>query len=133
MASVKRKKKEKIAWRALFRGILFGLIASVAPVLILTLLLYFGILKESAIPVANTIIKIIASIATGIAAACGKRAGTWILGGVAAAAAQLLLWSGMSLYLGAFTPNWNLLADLLLSFALGSAATAFTLKLAARN
>ena len=133
MSSVKRKKKEKIPWRALFRGVLCGIAASVVLVLILTLLLYAGWIGETAIPVGNTVVKILAAIAAGVAVACGKRKGTWILGGAAAALTQLLAWTGMSLYLGAFTPAWNLLADLLLSFAVGSAAAAIVLKLFVRD
>ena len=30
----------------------------------------------------------------------------------------------MAVYLGSFSPSWNLLADLLMSFAIGSAAAA---------
>lgn len=133
MASVKRKKKEKIPWRALFRGIMWGLIAAVVSILLLTMMLYLGWLKESAIAIGNTIIKILASLAAGIAVARGKQPGTWIVGGVAAAATQLLTWTGMSLYLGAFTPTWNLLADLLMSFAVGAAAAALIRKLTERS
>ena len=129
MTSAKRKKKEKIPCRALFRGILCGLITSAVLVLILTLFLYFGWLKESAIGIGNTVIKILSALIAGVSIGLGKHTGTWISGGAAALIAQLVAWTGMSLYLGAFSPTWNLFADLLMSFAIGAASAAFVLKL----
>ena len=129
MASGKRKKKQSIPWRAGLKGLLVGLAASVVLILLLTLFLYLGWFKESAISISNTIIKILASIACGIATATGKNRGPWQIGGVAALLAQLVSWIGISLYLGAFTPSWNLLADLLLSFAIGAASAGVFTKL----
>ena len=129
MTSGKRKKKQTIPFRALIKGVLVGLASSVVLILILTLLVYLGWLGEGAISIGNTAIKLLASLACGIAVAVGKHRGTWQIAGVAAALAQLLAWVGMSLYLGAFTPSWNLLADVLMSFAVGAAAAAVFTKL----
>ena len=129
MTSVKRKKKQKIPFRALLRGTLLGIAASVILVLILTLLLYFGWLQESAIPIVNTGIKIVASLVCGMTVAVGKNRGGWQIGGIAAVCAQLLTWVGMSAVLGNFTLSWNVLADLLMSFAIGAATAALFRKL----
>ena len=130
MASGKRRKKEPVPWRASLKGVLAGLAASLVLILLLTLLLYLGWLKESAISIGNTVIKILAAAVVGFAVTHGKSRGTWIAAGISAAAAQLLSWAGMSLYLGSFTPSWNLLADLLMSFAVAAATAALFQKLA---
>ena len=130
MASGKRRKKEPVPWRASLKGVLAGLAASLVLILLLTLLLYLGWLKESAISIGNTVIKILAAAVVGFAVTHGKSRGTWITAGISAAAAQLLSWAGMSLYLGSFTPSWNLLADLLMSFAVAAATAALFQKLA---
>ena len=129
MTSAKRKKKQKLPLRAALKGALLSIAVSLVLILLLTLLLYLGWLDESAIPIGNTVIKILAAIACGLAVMLGKHRGNWIAGGIAAACAQLLSWAGMSLYLGAFTPSWNLLADLLLSFAVAAAAAGVLTKL----
>lgn len=129
MASAKHKKKNKIPWRAGFKGLLTGIAVSVILILLLTMLLYLGWLEENAIPIGNTVIKLLSACACGAAVVIGKHKGTWLIGGAAAACAQLLAWAGMSLYLGSFSITWNLLADLLLSFAVGAASAALFLKL----
>lgn len=129
MTSVRRKKKAGIPWRALLKGVGVGLLTSFVLILLLTLLLYLGWLKESSIGIFNTVIKIVAAVAVGLAVTHGKHRAGWIMGGIAAAAAQLLAWTGMSVYLGAFHIAWSLLADLLMSFAIGSASAALLLKL----
>ncbi len=107
---------------------LTGAAALVVSVLILTLLVYLGWIPESSVSIGNTVVKILTALAAGIAVGAGREGGSWILGGIAAILALLLSVVGMSIYLGAFTPTWTLLADLLMSFAIGCAAAAVFLK-----
>jgi hypothetical protein len=60
--------------------------------------------------------------------ATGRNPGTWILGGFAALAGLAISTAVMSLYLGSFSFSWNLAADLLMSFAIGSAVAALLLR-----
>ena len=128
MASGKRKKRTGIAWRALLRGAAAGVGTLIVSVLLLTLLVYLGWLPESSIGVGNTVIKILAAIVGGAAAALGRDPGTWILGGFAALAGLAFSTAVMSVWLGSFSFSWNLAADLLMSFAIGSAVAALLLR-----
>ena len=126
MASFKRRKRAKIPWRSLVTGALIGLAALIVPILLLTLLLYLGWLPETAISVGNTIIKVLAAAVAGFAVA--RKNGPWFFGGLAAVLAQAVAVALMSIFLGAFTFSWNLVADLLMSFAIGSAICAVMIK-----
>lgn len=126
MASWKRRKRNKVPWRPLIRGALFGLLALIVPVLLLTLLVYLGWLPESAISVGNTIIKVLAAAVAGFTV--GRKKGPWLFGGLAAVLSQTVAITLMSAFVGSFTFSWNLVADLLMSFAIGSAISAVTLK-----
>ena len=126
MTSFKRRKRNKVPWRALIRGALFGLLALIVPILLLTLLIYLGWLPESAISVGNTVIKVLAAAVAGVAV--GRAKGSWIVGGLAAVLSEAVAIALMSVFLGAFTFSWTLVADLLMSFAIGAAICAVILK-----
>lgn len=128
MASGKRKKRTGIAWRASARGAAFSIAALLLSVLLLTLLVWLGWLPESSIGVGNTVIRILSAIVGGAAASAGRRPGTWLAGGFAALAGLLFSTAVMGAYLGSFSFSWNLAADLLMSFAIGSAVTALLLR-----
>ncbi len=127
MTSFKRRKRTKVPWRTLIRGVLFGLLALIVPILLLTLLIYLGWLPESAISVGNTVIKVLAAAVAGLAV--GRKKGPWLLGGLAAVLSEIVAIALMSASLGAFTFSWNLVADLLMSFAIGAAICAVIVKL----
>ena len=124
MASHKHRKKENIPWRVPIKGMLIAVGVSVALILLLTLLVYLGWLPETAIPIGNTVIKALASAAAGFFVGRSRMRIKWWYGAIAAAAAQVVLWVLMNLYLGTWTLSWNLLADLLLSIAVGGAVSA---------
>jgi putative membrane protein (TIGR04086 family) len=128
LASGKRRKRTKIAWKRLLLGALIGMAAMLLLVLLLTLFLYQEWLPESAISAGNTIIKILAALAAGIFIGLSKEQVRWYFGGITAALALVFAVAAMSFYLGAFRPTWNLAADLLMSFAIGSAASAVFLR-----
>ncbi len=128
MTSFKHKKRTQPAWRTLVRGVAAGAAVLIWSVLILTLLVYLGWLSESSIPIGNTVIKILTAIAAGIVVGMGKEKAPWLFGGVAADISLLLSIALMSVYLGTFKPTWSMLADLLLCFAIGCAASAVFLK-----
>ncbi len=128
LTSSKHKKRNRSAWRTLMRGALSGTAVLILSTLILTFLVYLEWLPESSIPIGNTVIKILTALAAGIAVGCGKERAPWLFGGIAADLALLLSVAIMSVYLGAFRLSWSLLADLLLCFAIGCAASAVFLK-----
>lgn len=128
MASAKRRKRTKIAWKRLLLGAVIGMAAMLLLTLLLTLFLYREWLPESAIPAGNTIIKILAALFCGIFIGLSKEPVRWYFGGIAALLALVFVSAAMSVYLGAFRPTWNLAADLLMSFAIGSAASAVFLR-----
>ena len=128
LATTKRKKRTKIAWRTLLRGAALGAAVLLLAVLLLTLLVYLEWLPESAIPIGNTVIKILTALAVGVFIGLGREKAPWYFGGVAAVLSLMLSVALMSIYLGSFSLTWNLLADLLLGFAIGSAAAALLSK-----
>lgn len=128
MASYKHRKKERIRFKAPLCGMLIDLAASVVLILLLTLFIYLGWLPETSANAANTVIKLLAAAAAGVTVGLHRNKAAWWYGGIAAAAAQLVLWALMSLYLGAWNVSWSLLADLLMSFAVGGAVAAVLLR-----
>lgn len=128
MATAKRKKRTKIAWHALLRGTALSTGVLLLAVLLLALLVYLEWLLESAISIGNTVIKILTALAAGIFVSLAREKTPWYFGGIAAALSLMLSIVLMSLYLGSFNPTWNLLADLLMGFAIGSAAAALLSK-----
>ena len=124
MATTKRKKRPKTAWRAIVRGTALGAGVLLLSVLLLTLFVYLEWLPESAIPIGNTVIKILTALAAGFFTGFGREKAPWYFGGVAAILALAVSIAAMSVYLGSFSPTWSLLADLLMGFAIGSAAAA---------
>ena len=128
MATGKRKKRSGIAWRPLLRSAALGVGVLFLAVLILTAFVYLGWLPESAIPVANTVIKILTALAAGIFIGVGRDRAPWFFGGIAGNIALLIAVAGMALYLGSFELSWNLLTDFLMVFAVGSAAAAVFLR-----
>ena len=128
MAPAKRRKRTKIAWKRLLLGAVIGMAAMILTVLLLTLFLYREWIPESAIPAGNTIIKILAALICGVFIGLSKEPVRWYFGGITAALAIAFAAAGMSFYLGSFRLTWNLAADLLMCFAIGSAASAVFLK-----
>ena len=128
MATGKRKKRTRLAWRPLLKGAAVGAGALLLSVLLLTLFVYLEWLPESTIPVGNTVIKILTALAAGIAVSLGRERSPWFFGGIAALLALIASIVLMAVYLGSFRPSWNLLADLLMSFAIGSASAAVLLR-----
>ena len=128
MASAKRRKRGKIPWKTLLYGVLIGVGSIVLLILLLTLMIYLGWLPETAASIGNTVIKIIAALAAGTYIGFARERSPWWFGGIAAVLALTLMIAGMSVYLGEFSPSWTLLADLLMCFAIGSAATALFLR-----
>jgi len=124
VASGKRKKRTKIAWRALVHGAVCGVAVLIVSVLLLTLFVYLGWMQESAIGIGNTVIKILSALVAGAVTVRGRNAGNWILGGIAALAGLAFSTVIMSIYLGSFSFSWKLAADFLMSFAIGAAAAA---------
>ncbi|MBR6039360.1 MAG: TIGR04086 family membrane protein [Clostridia bacterium] len=124
MATTKRKKRPKTARRAIARGTALGAGVLALAVLLLTLFVYLEWLPESAIPIGNTVIKILTALAAGFFTGFGREKAPWYFGGVAAILALSASIAAMSVYLGSFSPTWSLLADLLMGFAIGSAAAA---------
>jgi putative membrane protein (TIGR04086 family) len=120
----KRKKRSQGKGRILLRGVLAGAATILLGVLLLAFFVYLGWLPESTISIGNTIIKILAALASGIAIGLSKTRAPWYFGGIAAILSLLIATVGMALYLGAFPISLNLLADLLMTFAIGSAASA---------
>jgi len=106
------------------RGAALGASVLVISVLLLTLFVYLEWLPESAISIGNTVIKILTAIAAGIFTGIGREKAPWYFGGIASILALAVSIVLMLVYLGAFSPTWNLLADLLMGFAIGSAASA---------
>ena len=97
-------------------------------VLILAFLVFCGALPESAIPIGNTVIKILAALAAGVVIGFGRERASWLSGGIAAVCTLLLSALGMCFYLGEFRWTWSMLADALLCFAIGCAACAVFLR-----
>ena len=124
MATAKRKKRTKTAWRTVVRGAALGAAVLTLAVLLLTLLIYLEWLPESAMPIGNTVIKILTAIAAGFFTGFGREKAPWYFGGIAAILSLTVSTALMAVYLGTFQPSWNLLADLLMGFAIGSAAAA---------
>lgn len=124
LATAKRKKRTKIAWRAPVRAAALGAGVLLLAVLLLTLLVWLEWLPESAIPIGNTVIKILTALAAGVFLGLGRDKTPWFFGGVAAILSLAVSIAVMSVYLGQFSPSWSLLADLLMCFAIGSAASA---------
>ena len=128
MAYGKRKRRAGIAWKPLLRS---GAIATgvlILSVLLLTVLVWLEWLPEKAIPAGNTVIKILTAVAAGFAVGLSRTAAPWYYGGIVAILALSVSVVLMSVYVGAFRPTWTLLADLLMSFAIGSAAAAVFVK-----
>ncbi|MBR3037818.1 MAG: TIGR04086 family membrane protein [Clostridia bacterium] len=128
MMSYPRRKKQKIPWRVPVRGTLFAILAAVVLILLLTLFVYLGWFGESAIPIGNTVIKALAAAVAGLVVGRHRIRAVWWYGAIAAAAAVLVLWAGMSLYLGEWNLSWGLFADLLMSVAIGGAIAALLLR-----
>ena len=124
VATTKRKKRTKSAWRALLRGTALGAGVLVLAVLLLTLFIYLEWLPESTMPIGNTVIKILVALAAGIFVGLGHERSPWYFGGIAAVLALMSSAALMAVYLGSFKPTWALFADLLMGLAIGSAATA---------
>lgn len=120
----KRKKRTQGRGKPLWKGALVGAGVLIGSVMLLAMLVFLGWLPESAIPVCNTIIKILTALSAGIAVGVSRERAPWYFGGIAALLSLTLSVAGMSLYLGAFRLSWNLLADLFMSVAIGSAAAA---------
>ncbi len=119
LGSYSHRKKQKIPWRVPLKGALFAILAAVALILLLTLFVYLGWLGEGAIPIGNTVIKALAAAVAGLVVGRHRIRAAWWCGAVAAALAVLVLWAGMSLYLGEWNFSWGLFADLLMSAAIG--------------
>jgi len=124
LAVTKRKKRTKTAWRVLLRAAALAAGGLVLAVLLLTLFVYLEWAPESAIPVGNTVIKIVTALAAGVFVGLGREKTPWYFGGIAAILALSVSIALMAAYVGAFKPTWNLLADLLMGFAIGSASAA---------
>ena len=124
LAAGKRKKRTGIAWKPLLKSAAIGTGVLVLSVLLLTVFVYLEWLPESAIPAGNTVIKVLTALAAGIAVGRNRSRMPWYYGGIAAVSALSVSVAAMSAYAGAFTPSWTLLADLLMCFAIGSAAAA---------
>ena len=124
MATAKRKKRTKTAWRTVVRGAALGAAVLTLAVLLLTLLIYLEWLPESAMPIGNTVIKILTALAAGFFTGFGREKAPWYFGGIAAILSLTVSIALMAVYLGTFQPSWNLFADLLMGFAIGSAAAA---------
>ena len=107
---------------------LFAIGAAVVLILLQTLLVYLGWLPETAVSIANTVIKVLAAAVAGVIVGTHRTKAAWWYGGAAAVAAQIVLWALMSLYLGEWNVSWSLFADLLLSFAVGGAISALLLR-----
>ena len=120
----KRKRRAGIAWKPLLKSAAIGVGVLVGSVLLLTVLVYLEWLSETAIPAGNTVIKIRTALAAGVAVGLSRTRAPWYYGGIAAILALSVSVILMSVYLGAFRPTWTLLADVLMSFAIGSAAAA---------
>lgn len=128
MATAKRKKRTRIAWRTLLRGAALGAGVLLLAVLLLTLFVYKEWLPETAMPIGNTVIKILTALAAGVLVGIGREKAPWYFGGIAAVLALIFSVALMAIYLGTFRLTWNLLADLLMGFAIGSASAALFLK-----
>lgn len=94
----------------------------------MTLLVYLEWLPESAIPAGNTVIKVLTALAAGVFIGIGRERTPWYFGGIAAMLALSVSVALMAVYTGSFKPTWNLAADVLMCFAIGSAATAVFLR-----
>ncbi len=128
MASGKRKKRTGTAWRPLLRSAALALGVLILAVLVMTLLVYLEWLPESAIPAGNTVIKVLTALAAGVFIGIGRERTPWYFGGIAAVLALSASVALMAVYTGSFKPTWNLAADVLMCFAIGSAATAVFLR-----
>jgi hypothetical protein len=124
MATGKRKKRAKIPWKTLFYGMLIGTGAILLLVLLLTVFVYLDWLPETAVSVGNTVIRILVALAVGAFIGLARSRCPWWFGGIAAALSLMLAIAAMSVWLGTFKPSWNQFAGLLMSFAIGSAASA---------
>ena len=128
MATAKRKKRTRIAWRPLLRATALGAGVLLLAILLLTLFVYREWLPESAMPIGDTVIKILTALAAGIFVGLGREKAPWYFGGIAAVLSLLFSIVLMAVYLGTFRVTWSLPADLLMGFAIGSAAAALLLK-----
>lgn len=128
MATGKRKRRAGIAWKPLLKSAAIAASVLIGSVLLLTALIWLEWLPETAIPADNTVIKILTALAAGVAVGLSRTRAPWYYGGFAALLALSVSIVLMSVYVGAFRPTWTLLADLLMSFAIGSAAAAVFVK-----
>ena len=94
----------------------------------MTLLVYLEWLPESAIPAGNTVIKVLTALAAGVFIGIGRERTPWYFGGIAAVLALSVSVALMAVYTGSFKPTGNLAADVLMCFAIGSAAAAVFLR-----
>ena len=124
----KHKRRNQTIWKPLIRGAASGAAVLIVSVLILTATIYLGWVSETAIPIGNIIIKILSALAAGIVTGIGRERAPWFFGGFAAVICLALSVALMSVYLGSFRLNWNLLADLLLCFAVGCASSTVFLR-----
>ncbi len=109
-------------------GALTGAAALILLILLMTLFIWLGWLPETAIPIGNTVVKILAALAAGVLIGLSRQPVRWYFGGIAAVLSLAAAVAVMSVYLKSFRPTWNLAADLLMSFAIGSAASALFLR-----
>ena len=128
MGSYKHRRNRSIPWRVPLKGMLFAALTAVGLILILALFVYLGWFRESMIPISNTVIKALAAAVAGLTVGRHRNKAAWWNGAIAAAAAQLVLWALMCVYLGEWNPSWGLAADLLLSVAIGGATAALLLR-----
>lgn len=121
---MKRKKAVKLPIWEVLTAALLGCVLTVVLMLCLSLMLYWEWLRESAIPVGNLIIKLLAAVLTGFWIGRTVKERAWLIGGAASVtylAFSVLL---MSLFLGEFSFSWDLLSDLLLCFVTGAVSAA---------
>ncbi|MDO4543057.1 MAG: TIGR04086 family membrane protein [Clostridia bacterium] len=117
-------KHGSIGWKV-FQAALLSCFAVLAMLLLTTMMLAWGWIKEDSITLINTIVKIIGALTAGLLA--GKSSDRpWLAGGVAAIVFMILSITCMSLLLSEFSFTWGLVGDILMSAVVGGAAAQIT-------
>ena len=131
--AIHRKKRNTIPVWAVLKAVLLSAAAATGLMLLFALLIYLEWLPDSAIPVGNTVIKVLSALFAGWLIGRGVAVKTWLYGGIAGALLIVLTTPVFSLFLGRFQFTWTLVSDLCMSFAIGSAAAALTARLGAKK
>ncbi|MDO4565433.1 MAG: TIGR04086 family membrane protein [Clostridia bacterium] len=105
-----------------FQAALLACFAALAMLLITTLMLAQGWIKEGSITLINTVLKILGALFAGSLTARKATEKPWLWGGLAGVTFQTLAVVSMCLLVGEFPFSWGLIGDMLMSAAVGGSS-----------